>query len=420
MKNRSLENEKTAALERELTSHKKSAMLDGTRVIGGEITGEDKAVNVPAVKSLQDCREFSHILLKNSLNQVMVVGPDTSVIYVNPSFEKLSGYTLIDIAGAKAPYPWWPEGSLEYIGSLMVRDAKTAGTVAEKQWIKKNGESFWVELSTTPVRQDGVLNYLLVNSVDITERRQMQDKLLMQDRLASVGHLSSGLAHEINNPLTSVITFSSLLLRRELSDDVKEDIKMIYDEAQRAAKIVNNLLAFVRRQPQEIQLVNINEGIQKALELRAYEQKVNNIRVDAQLASDLPVISGNSFRLQQVFINVIINAEFFMHEAHGKGTLTIKTEKIGNYVRASFADDGPGISKDDMAHLFAPFFTTKEVGKGTGLGLSICRSIMNEHNGRIRAESKPGTGSVFILELPVSPADDREPAALYENSPANM
>jgi PAS domain S-box-containing protein len=417
MKNRSPESVNIAAFERKSTARGKTATLNGQRANGRLDTAEEYTAHIQLGKALPDCREFSSILLENTLNQVMVVGADTSVMYVNPSFEKLSGFTSDEIIGTKAPYPWWPEGSLEYFGSLSVRGS-AAGEVTEKQWLKKNGDSFWVELSIMPVRQDGSVDYFLVNSVDITERWQMQEKLIMQDRLASVGHLSSGLAHEINNPLTSVITFSSLLLQRKLPDDVKEDLQMINDEAQRAAKIVNNLLAFVRRQPQEKQPININEGIQKALELRTYEQKMKNIRVDVQLDPDLPLVLGNSFRLQQVFTNIIINAEFFMYEEHGKGTLTIKTEKAGNYVRASFADDGPGISKEDMVHLFAPFFTTKEAGKGTGLGLNICRSIMNEHNGRIWAESEPGAGTVFILELPVGPGDNREPAEIFEDSPA--
>lgn len=236
-----------------------------------------------------------------------------------------------------------------------------------------------------------------------TERKQMEAQLIMADRLASLGELVSGVAHELNNPLTSVIGFSDLLLEREnLPEDIKEDLKLINREAQRTAKIVRNLLTFARQHPQEKQTTDMNKLIQAMLELRAYEQKVNNIQVITNFAPDLPQITANSFQLQQVFFNIIINAEYFMIEAHKKGTLTITTERTGDFVCASFADDGPGIPKANLNRIFDPFFTTKEVGKGTGLGLSICHGIVTEHGGKIYAESEPGKGVTFFVALPVS------------------
>ena len=129
---------------------------------------------------------------------------------------------------------------------------------------------------------------------------------------------------------------------------------------------------------------------------------MSNIQVDTQFAPDLPEITADGFHLQQVFLNIIINAEYFMTEAHGRGNLTITTEKVGDIVRASFADDGPGIAKESLGHLFDPFFTTKEVGKGTGLGLSICHGIISEQGGKIYAESKLGKGATFVVELLIS------------------
>jgi signal transduction histidine kinase len=148
--------------------------------------------------------------------------------------------------------------------------------------------------------------------------------------------------------------------------------------------------------------VYINGVIEKVLELRAYEQRVSNIQINTQFAPDLPEIMADYFQLQQVFLNIVINAEHFMIEAHKRGTLAITTERIGDTIRASFTDDGPGISKENLGHLFNPFFTTKEVGKGTGLGLSICHGIITEHGGRIYAESKLGKGTTFVVELPIT------------------
>jgi C4-dicarboxylate-specific signal transduction histidine kinase len=237
---------------------------------------------------------------------------------------------------------------------------------------------------------------------DITEQRKMQEQLMAQDRLASLGQLVSGIAHELNNPLTGVIGFSDMLLKRDLPDDVKADLKVINDEAMRTARIVKNLLTFARKQPEGKTAVDINENIRGVLNLRDHEQKVNNIRVITHFASDLPQVMGNSSQLQQVFFNIVINAEQAMLEAHGRGGLIITTEQMGDMVRVSFTDDGPGISPENMRKLFTPFFTTKEVGKGTGLGLSICYGIVTEHGGRIYAESEAGKGATFVVELPVS------------------
>ena len=266
----------------------------------------------------------------------------------------------------------------------------------------------YLEVSTSPIfNEKGEVTASVHLIRDITERKKMEEQLMVTDRLASIGELTSGIAHELNNPLTSVIGFSDLLLNQDVSDDVKEDLKVINREAQRTAGIVKNLLTFARKHETEKKPVHIHNIIQNVLELRAYEQKVNNIQVNTQFASDLPEITADGFRLQQVFINIIINAEHFMIETHGRGTLTITTERARDIIRASFADDGPGIAKENLGHMFDPFFTSKEVGKGTGLGLSICHGIITEHGGRIYAKSKLGKGATFIVELPITTTDNK-------------
>jgi signal transduction histidine kinase len=141
--------------------------------------------------------------------------------------------------------------------------------------------------------------------------------------------------------------------------------------------------------------------IEDVLRLRAYEQKVNNIAVENRLSPNLPEIMIDHFQMQQVFLNIMVNAEFAMQEAHHKGKLVITTEKSRDVIRVIFTDDGPGISKETLKHIFDPFFTTKEVGKGTGLGLSICHGIVTEHSGKIYARSEKGSGTTFVVELPL-------------------
>jgi PAS domain S-box-containing protein len=243
-------------------------------------------------------------------------------------------------------------------------------------------------------------------SRDITERKKMQEQLILTDRLASIGQLTSGVAHEINNPLTSVIGFSEMLLSREVPENIKEDLVTINSEAQRVAQIVKGLLAFSRKTSAQKTQINVIDIINTVLQLRRYEHRMNNIIVNKEIAQNLPFITGNASQIQQVFINIIINAEHAMAEAHGKGTLTITAKQIEDYVKISFIDDGSGISPENMDKLFTPFFTTKDSGKGTGLGLSICHGIILDHGGKIYAQSQLGAGTAFIIELPVAKQTD--------------
>ena len=237
---------------------------------------------------------------------------------------------------------------------------------------------------------------------DITEQKQQNEQLMMADRLASIGELAAGTAHELNNPLTSVLGFTQLIMEKDdIPDDIREDLELIHNEAQRAAGVTKNLLTFARKQAPVKQLNQINNIIEDVLKLRAYEHKVNGIEVQRQLAPDLPEIKVDYFQLQQVLLNLIINAEYFMIEAHNRGTLTITTKKRNGNVRISIADDGQGIPPEDLSRIFNPFFTTKSAGKGTGLGLSICHGIVVEHGGQIYAKSKPGKGATIVVELPV-------------------
>jgi len=373
------------------------------------IYGIDITERKQAEKNLRIAEQNFRNSLEDSPLGIRIVTADGELLYANKTILDLYGYS-----------------SVEELRTIPTKERYTPQSYAEHQRrkeLRKSGKPVLSDYEVSIVRKDGEIRHLSVTrkeviwngkaqfqSVyqDITERMKMQAQLIMQDRLASIGQLVSGIAHELNNPLTGVIGFSDLLLARKLPDDVKADLKIINDEAKRTAKIVKNLLTFARRQSDEKQAVSIHESIQAVMQLRTHEQSVNNIQVNTHFASGLLQIMGNGSQLQQVFFNIVINAEFFMLEAHGKGTLTITTERIGDFVRASFADDGPGISKENMEHLFSPFCTTKEVGKGTGLGLSICLGIITEHGGRIWAESELGKGATFIIELPAYDRSSQE------------
>jgi PAS domain S-box-containing protein len=345
--------------------------------------------------------------LADSLPETVIEFDDKgNLTFANRNAFEIFGYTQKDLDKGLNVFqmiaPWERDRVRENI-ERRLRGEELGGV--EYTALRKDGSTFPIVAYASPVLREDKAIGLREIVIDITERKKMEEQLIVTDRLSSIGELSSGIAHELNNPLTGIIGFSDLLLDKDLPDDIKEDVEVINREAKRTASVVRSLLTFARKHETEKKLVNINSIIEKVLELRAYEQKVSNIEVNTRFACNLPEITADGFRLQQVFLNIIINAEHFMTEAHGRGTLTITTEQVGNIIRASFADDGPGIAEENLEHIFDPFFTTKQVGKGTGLGLSISYGIITEHGGRIYAESGLGKGATFIVELPVATAN---------------
>ena len=227
--------------------------------------------------------------------------------------------------------------------------------------------------------------------------------------------MAAGIAHEINNPLTGVIGFSNLLMKKDIPEDIRKDVNIIYDGAQRIAGITGRMLSYTRQYKPERTSVNVNDIIKTTLAMRAYEMESSNIKVETRLDPDLPITTADAGQLQQVFLNIILNAETEMISAHGGGNLTVSTDRINNTIRVSFKDDGPGIAKENLDKIFNPFFTTREVGKGAGLGLSVCHGIVTQQGGKIYAQSRLGKGATFIVELPVVTKEEQlkmaEPAA---------
>lgn len=239
---------------------------------------------------------------------------------------------------------------------------------------------------------------------DISNEKLLQQQLIQSEKLSAIGELISGIAHELNNPLTGVMGYSQLLqMRKDLDDRAKDNLLKINNLALRCQKIVQNLLSFARKQKPERTLSDVNEILEKTVELRSYELQVNNIELTRELDRTLPKTIADAHQLQQVFLNVITNAEQAMLEAHGKGRLTIRTrvDRRSRRVVVEVIDDGPGIHENYLTRIFDPFFTTKEVGKGTGLGLSLSYGMIKEHGGNIYARSRVGQGSTFVIELPI-------------------
>lgn len=267
-----------------------------------------------------------------------------------------------------------------------------------------------IEETASPVFDDtGTLAGAIHIMKNITDRKRseeenslLREKSEVSSRLAAIGEMAAGIAHEINNPLTSVIGFSELLVNNEnLSPEIKEHVQIIADGSNRVKEIVKRMLNFARQTQSVKSSVSVNELIESTLSLRSYVLRTANIEVIKNLSDDLPWITADAGQIQQVFLNIIVNAEYSMKKSHGHGTLNITTEKSGGYIRISLRDDGAGMSSEVKNKLFTPFFTTKTNGEGTGLGLSLSHSIILGHGGTIEVKSEPGKGAEFIVMLPI-------------------
>lgn len=243
---------------------------------------------------------------------------------------------------------------------------------------------------------------------DVTEENLMQERLLQSEKMASVGQLVSGVAHELNNPLTGIVGFAQLLLMRDLDERSRQQVETIQAEAERASKIVQNLLSFARRRKARKEPTDLNALVRRVVELRSYEHHLRNIEVSLDLAPDLPQTLVDPDQIQQVLLNLIINAEQAVKDRE-RGRIEIRTRVRDGSIVLTVQDNGPGIAPDALRRIFDPFFTTKQAGEGTGLGLTISYGIVEDHGGRIHAESPPGKGALFTVELPIV-AGEAEPS----------
>jgi PAS domain S-box-containing protein len=277
-----------------------------------------------------------------------------------------------------------------------------------------DGSAMWVEVTgrAEPVSASSTLRIEAIMR-DVTDRKKLQDQgrelylqLSQAEKLAALGQTISGVAHELNNPLATILACAERLAGRRHDDSTRRDLDAIHNAAERAARIVRNLQTFARKRHTTRATVDLNQVVRETMALRAFEQKAANVVIIDALASGLPPVFADPHQIQQIVLNLLINAEQAMLDAHGRGTLVLRSwhEPERDAVVLEVSDDGPGVPEETQSKIFDPFFTTKSVGKGTGLGLTVAYAIAQEHGGRITVASVPGRGASFFLELPVSGA----------------
>ncbi len=351
--------------------------------------------------SLQASKDLVESILASMPEGVLVIGADDNVVLANDAFYRIFSIRQRSVVNK----PLQDVLPIEPLGD-QYRDIKTGGhqeRTLEFRYQKKTDEKIIASVITG--MPDG---RTLLTFSDVSSEREEEAKLYLTDRLASIGEMAAGLAHELNNPLTGILALSQMMMEGDTPESCREDISCIYEEAKRAASIVKNVLLFTRNSRSETGRSSANDVIRDVLRLREYEAQLNGITVVVDLETGLPNSHIDQYQFQQVFLNLVLNAEAAIKEAGRPGVLTVTTSQEGDKVKIDVTDNGCGIKKSVLPRIFDPFFTTKEIGKGTGLGLSICYGIVVKHGGRISVNTRVNEGTTFTVTLPVYTQNEQQ------------
>ena len=351
---------------------------------------------------LQRERDFSSKILNHTQSLILVADTAGLISYANRRWfdvgydqKQLLGRPLIGLV---------PAARRQALGDAL--EATIAGHQIDNldlQVMRGDGRLGQFAVNLSPMRDEvGAVTSIVVVMTDITDAAMLQSKLMHAEKMAAVGQLVSGVAHEVNNPLTAILGFADLLMENsDLPEAARKDLRVILQEAQRTKQIVQNLLSFARQMPPQRKPVQLNSILRRTVQLRSYDFNSHGVEVIEQFDEHLPFVIGDSHQLQQVFLNILNNAYDAVRETGRPARIEITTASLGSFVEVSFKDNGQGIAHPDR--IFDPFFTTKEIGKGTGLGLSICYGIVREHGGEILCHNNVGAeGATFIVRLPIA------------------
>ena len=337
-------------------------------------------------------------VIEQAQDLILVMTPDGRCRHANSAFCRASGRTREQIAGL-------------YLRDLMLTEAITPEDLlshvrATRNWrgmlqrIRPDGSTYPVSATLAGiVDRRGTVTHVVSVERDISEERRLREQLIHSERLSAVGQLVAGVAHEINNPLQAVMGFTELLIGSNTSQEIRRELEQIRADADRAAKIVRHLLQFARRSTLERAVADLNEIARSTSVLRAYELRAAHVDLVEDYSAELPLVVVNREEIQQVVLNLLLNAEHAMRAAGGRGSIRITTGEDGTTAYIEVTDDGAGVPAVVMSRIFEPFFTTKGVGQGTGLGLSVSLGIAAAHGGTL--ELRPSDrGACFRLTLP--------------------
>jgi PAS domain S-box-containing protein len=349
-------------------------------------------------------------VLEQARDLILVLTPDGRFRHANAAFCKAIGRSVEEVA-ALGPQELLAHETLSAgdIHSLARQGGTWRGTVTRT---RKDGTTFPVTASVVALLDErGIATHVISVEQDISEERRLREQLIHSERLSAVGQLVAGVAHEINNPLQGIMGYTELLIATERRQDIRADLEQIRTDADRAARIVHNLLLFARRETLERSLSDLNEIVRATLALRTFDLRADAIDVRLDYCADLPLVVASREQIQQIVLNLIMNAQYAIHSTGLLGVLRVRTGRAADGAFVEVADDGPGVPADVAGRVFEPFFTTKEIGQGTGLGLSVSLGIAEAHGGTL--EIVPSErGACFRLTLPSAAAMHLDLAAL--------
>jgi PAS domain S-box-containing protein len=350
---------------------------------------------------LQRERDFSGKILNNTQSLILVADTAGLISYANRRWQVM-GYEQHAILGRPL------ESLIAASRRTALQDAYSAvlsGSQIDNldlQILRADGRVGQFSVNLSPMRDEqGHVSSIVVVMSDVTDAASLQSKLMHAEKMAAVGQLVSGVAHEVNNPLTAILGFADLLMEnKDLPESARKDLRVILQEAQRTKQIVQNLLSFARQMPPQKKPIQLNAILKRTIQLRSYDLQSRGVSVNERFQDALPFVVGDAHQLQQVFLNILNNAYDAVRECAQGARIDVSTSAHDDFVDVSFRDNGHGISEPDR--IFDPFFTTKQVGEGTGLGLSICYGIVKEHGGEILCSnnSDGDGGATFIVRLP--------------------
>jgi PAS domain S-box-containing protein len=374
------------------------------RVRGAVVTFNDVTERKRAEETLRRSEEHFRALIDNAQDIITVAAADGTILYESPSVERLLGYRPEELMGRSALEFVHPDDRTR-VADGIAHGSRIPGHVTALEFRFRHKDGSWrlLEGLGKNLLDDPLVAGIVVNTRDITDRALAEERLRQSEKLAAMGELLAGVAHELNNPLSVVMAQTAMLRMAADDPSLAARADKIARAADRAARIVKNFLALARHRPPERQEVQLNTVVREALELLAYPLKVDNVAVVTDLAPDLPALRADPHQLHQVLVNLITNAHQAMRETAGERRLTFVTrlDPAGRRARLGVSDTGPGIPPEILSRVFEPFFTTKPPGQGTGLGLSLCQGIVEAHGGTIVVETERERGVTFWVELPL-------------------
>ncbi len=374
------------------------------KVIGISCFARDITERRLLEEQLERDKLFIDQLIENANVLIAAANEQGKLVIFNRRFEEVSGYTKEEALG-KDPLDLLLPKEARKETAKRFASIRTSEPIMEIEVpiISKEGRHLTVSWNAAAVNLPSGNAAIVVVGQDVTGQKRMHEELMQSKKLASIGELVSGVAHELNNPLTIIMGYSQLLVSEKILEDRHREMSQkVLDAAGRSKRIVENLLAFARKKKLKKHQVDINEILENTLMLREHNLNVNNIAIVRDYEEHLPPMYADSHQLQQVFLNLINNAYDAMFEANRGGTLHVRTCKKNDHIVIEVKDDGPGVPEAFQEKIFDPFFTTKEVGKGTGLGMSLSYGIINEHGGRIYLDKTYRPGAKFIIEFPLT------------------